>query len=124
MVVKCHFCAASSRPRQGAFPIEELEENLTKESSTRKDLEEQLAKLIAEKNELFAQLQSEKGSLGETEEAVQRLTSQKNDLEKQLAVSSTRLLLCKCRVAHIWYSSSPVHLWDTAPVKKSLLFRT
>ncbi len=47
-----------------------------------------MAKLTAEKNELFMKLQSEQGGLSEAEDKINKLTGQKNDLEKQLAVRS------------------------------------
>ncbi|CDW55353.1 Myosin tail family protein [Trichuris trichiura] len=68
-----------------------LETSLNSEEKTRKDLEEQLAKLIQEKNDLFTQLQSEKGSLNQSEEKIQKLTSQKADLERQLSDMTDRL---------------------------------
>lgn len=60
---------------------------MSKEETSRKDLEGQLAKLLAEKNEIFMMLQSEKGSLSSSEEKIAKLTSQKNDLEKQCSVN-------------------------------------
>lgn len=57
-----------------------------KEETLRKDYEAQLAKLTAEKNELFMQLQSEKNSLNTSEERTQKLNAQKADLERQVQV--------------------------------------
>lgn len=73
--------------------VQTLEAGLAKEEGCRKDLETQLAKLLAEKNELFIQLQNEKGNLGSTEEKLQKLNSQKNDLEKQVSVSGPAMSL-------------------------------
>lgn len=53
----------------------------------RKDLEGQLAKLVQEKNELFMQLQNEKGALSSSEEKAAKLGAQKADMEKQLKVT-------------------------------------
>lgn len=60
---------------------------MAREERQRKDYEEQIAKLVAEKNELFLQLQNEKAKLAASEEQVSKLTGQKNDLEKQVSVS-------------------------------------
>uniref|UniRef100_A0A915JUY7 Myosin-3 n=1 Tax=Romanomermis culicivorax TaxID=13658 RepID=A0A915JUY7_ROMCU len=64
--------------------LKQLEANLSKEESTRKDLENQLAKLLAEKNDIFMQLQSEKGNIQSSEERLQKLNAQKNDLDRQV----------------------------------------
>jgi len=63
-----------------------LETSLGKEETLRKDLEGQLAKLMAEKNELFMQLQAEKNSLNTSEERSQKLNAQRADLERQVQV--------------------------------------
>lgn len=66
--------------------IKEVEANLEKVEKLRAQLEEQNSKLIAEKNDLFLQLQQEKDSVGEGEVKAQKLASQKDNLEKQLSV--------------------------------------
>jgi len=75
-----------------AAKMKDLEENYKKEESLRKDLEAQLAKLVQEKNELFLQLQAEKGNLSTSEERATKLNSQKNDLEKQVQELNERLM--------------------------------
>lgn len=65
---------------------------MNKEGVIHKDLEGQLAKLLAEKNDLFNQLQNEKSSLSNSEEKIQKLSSQKNDLERQVAVRSQSVI--------------------------------
>ena len=71
--------------------IRVLEENLAREEKQRKDYEEQIAKLVAEKNELFLQLQNEKSKLSAAEEQIGKLTSQKNDLDKQVSELTDRV---------------------------------
>jgi len=71
--------------------IRVLEENLAREEKQRKDYEEQIAKLVAEKNELFLQLQNEKSKLSAAEESIGKLTSQKNDLDKQVSELNDRV---------------------------------
>lgn len=51
----------------------------------------QIANLIEEKNQLFANLEKEKAHLAETEEQVQKLNSMKADLERQLQELSDRI---------------------------------
>ncbi len=65
-----------------------LEESLSKEEEMRKEMEEKNAKLIEEKNQIFAQLESTKGSNAEHEAQLQKLNALKNDLDKQVAVGA------------------------------------
>jgi len=74
--------------------VQLAEESLAKEETTRKDLEGQLAKLLTEKNDIFMQLQQEKGNLQSLDERSAKLTAQKADLEKQVNVSTSNMLLC------------------------------
>lgn len=67
--------------------IKDVEANLERTEKLRAQLEEQNAKLIVEKNEMFMQLQSEKDGVSEGEMKTQKLVSLKDSLEKQLAVS-------------------------------------
>lgn len=71
--------------------IKALESNLGKEENLRKDLEGQLAKLMAEKNEIFMQLQKEKNNLNTSEERIQKLNALKSDLERQVQDLSDKL---------------------------------
>ena len=63
-----------------------MEDSLAKEEAARKELEGQLAKMVAEKNDVFMQLQQEKSTGQSSEEKAQKLQSQKNDLDRQLHV--------------------------------------
>lgn len=65
------------------------QEAFEREEKAKKELEVLYAKLLAEKTELLANLEGEKGSLAETSERANKLQAQKNDLENQLSVSST-----------------------------------
>jgi myosin heavy subunit len=71
--------------------IKKLEEDLGKEEKVRKDMEDQNSKLLAEKNELYLQLQGEKGSLSDLENKLSKLEAQKRDLEKQVTELNDRL---------------------------------
>lgn len=61
-------------------------EALEKEQKLRKELEAQNVKLLQEKNDLFNQLESERGGSGDLEEKLQRIITQKADLDSQLQV--------------------------------------
>uniref|UniRef100_A0A914ULX1 Myosin heavy chain n=1 Tax=Plectus sambesii TaxID=2011161 RepID=A0A914ULX1_9BILA len=71
--------------------IKELEDNLTKEEGTRKELESQLAKLVVEKNELFQRLQNEESGKSDYEARLTKLQAQKSDMDKQLNELNERL---------------------------------
>ncbi|KAL6426891.1 hypothetical protein ACFW04_009267 [Cataglyphis niger] len=60
------------------------QEAFEKEEKLRKELEEQNAKLLAEKTNLMRQLEGEKGSLSDYQEKALKLAAQKADLESQL----------------------------------------
>lgn len=62
------------------------QEAFEKEEKLRKELEEQNAKLLSEKNSLQRMLEGEKGSLSEFQEKSLKLAAQKADLESQLQV--------------------------------------
>lgn len=64
------------------------QEAFEREEKAKKELEALYAKLLAEKTELLATLEGEKGSLSETQERANKLQAQKNDLESQLSVST------------------------------------
>ena len=64
-------------------------EELEKEQKLRKELEAQNLKLLQEKNELFNQLEQERGGSGDLEEKLQRIIAQKADLDSQLQVRSS-----------------------------------
>lgn len=66
--------------------LKDTEEALAKEEKLRKQLEETNAKLLAEKNDLFNQLQQQKEGLSDVELRTEKLMAQKNDLEKQISV--------------------------------------
>uniref|UniRef100_A0A915CQN1 Myosin-3 n=1 Tax=Ditylenchus dipsaci TaxID=166011 RepID=A0A915CQN1_9BILA len=71
--------------------IKELEENLAKEEKLRKELEDQSAKLVEEKNGLFTNLETAKGQLSESEDKLGKLQTQKNDLDRQMNEINDRL---------------------------------
>ncbi|KAK0408652.1 hypothetical protein QR680_004074 [Steinernema hermaphroditum] len=71
--------------------IKALEEALQREEGNRKELENQLANLVEEKNQLFLNLEKEKANLAESEERASKLQALKNDLDKQLSEISDRL---------------------------------
>uniref|UniRef100_A0A9J2Q4T1 Myosin motor domain-containing protein n=1 Tax=Ascaris lumbricoides TaxID=6252 RepID=A0A9J2Q4T1_ASCLU len=62
----------------------ELEEKFNREEKLRKDTETELAKLRAEKQEVFLQLEQERDNNAESEERAAKLLAQKSDFEKQL----------------------------------------
>ena len=61
--------------------------NFEKEEKLRKELEANLAKMTAEKNELLNRLQAESGTVAEFHDKQNKLMSQKADLEAQLSVT-------------------------------------
>ncbi|CAF0942947.1 unnamed protein product [Didymodactylos carnosus] len=61
-----------------------LKENLAKEEKLRKEMEDNNAKLVKEKNDLYAQLESERSQTSGVEEKLTRLVTQKADLEQQV----------------------------------------
>ncbi|VDM42609.1 unnamed protein product [Toxocara canis] len=63
----------------------ELEERFNHEEKVRKDAESELAKLKAEKQQLFLQLEQEKDNNAESEERAAKILAQKSVIEKQLA---------------------------------------
>ena len=71
--------------------IKELEENLSKEEKLRKELEEQSAKLVEEKNGLFQNFETAKGQLSDAEDRLGKLQTQKNDLDRQMNEITDRL---------------------------------
>ena len=66
--------------------LQQLEESLQKEEGVRKEVENQLAKLIEEKNNLYNDLEKKKADLSDTEDRLNKLQALKNDVDKQLAV--------------------------------------
>lgn len=66
--------------------LKKTTEDLEKEQKLRKDLEGQNVKLLQERNDMFMQLESERGGSGDLEERLQRTIVQKGDLEHQLQV--------------------------------------
>lgn len=62
----------------------ELEEKFNREEKLRKDTETELAKLRAEKQEVFLQLEQERDNNAESEERAAKLLAQKSDFEKQV----------------------------------------
>ncbi|XP_076274691.1 myosin heavy chain isoform X34 [Rhynchophorus ferrugineus] len=67
------------------------QEAFEREEKAKKELEALYAKLLAEKTELLATLEGEKGSLSETQERANKLQAQKSDLESQLQETQDRL---------------------------------
>lgn len=76
--------------------LKKTKEALEKEEKLRKQLEEQNVKVLQEKNDLFLQLEGERGAMGETEERQSRLLAQKNDLESQVSVSKIFSVMKNC----------------------------
>ena len=81
--------------------LKKTTEELEKEAKIRKDLEAQNVKLLQEKNDLFIQLEAERGGSGDLEERLQRMITQKADLESQFQVCKRILLtivssFCRC----------------------------
>ncbi|CAG9830702.1 unnamed protein product [Diabrotica balteata] len=70
---------------------QKAQEAFEREEKAKKELEALYAKLLAEKTELLANLEGEKGSLSETQERANKLQAQKNDLESQLSETQDRL---------------------------------
>ncbi|XP_057653588.1 myosin heavy chain, muscle isoform X43 [Diorhabda carinulata] len=70
---------------------QKAQEAFEREEKAKKELEALYAKLLAEKTELLATLEGEKGSLSETQERANKLQAQKNDLESQLSETQDRL---------------------------------
>jgi hypothetical protein len=66
---------------------QKAEDKLAVEEKLRKDVEQKQLKTLQEKNDLIAQLEMEKGSLGEFSDKLSKVTSQKTELEHQLHVS-------------------------------------
>ncbi|KAG1661467.1 Myosin heavy chain, muscle [Nymphon striatum] len=71
--------------------LKKAKEALEKEEKLRKQLEDQNVKILQEKNDLFLQLESERGASGDQEERTQRLMTQKSDLESQVSDLQDRL---------------------------------
>lgn len=65
---------------------QKAQEAFEREEKAKKELEGLYSKLLAEKTNLLAQLEGEKGSLSETQERANKLQAQKSDLESQLQV--------------------------------------
>jgi len=68
-----------------------LKEALAKEEKLRKDTEENNAKLIKEKNDMYVQLESERANTANAEERLTRLVTQKADLESQIKDMEERI---------------------------------
>lgn len=60
---------------------------MTKEEQNRKQLEEHHSEVMAEKQQLYMQLQREQDLAAEAQENVERLLSKKSDLEQSIQVS-------------------------------------
>ncbi|VDK27060.1 unnamed protein product [Gongylonema pulchrum] len=71
--------------------VKELEESFSREERLRKDTESQVAKLMAEKQELFMELEHEKDIVAEGEEKAAKLLAQKTEIEKQHAYINEQL---------------------------------
>ncbi|KAJ8923287.1 hypothetical protein NQ315_001844 [Exocentrus adspersus] len=70
---------------------QKAQEAFEREEKAKKELEALYAKLLAEKTELLATLEGEKGTLSETQERANKLQAQKSDLEGQLSETQDRL---------------------------------
>ncbi|CAF2365471.1 unnamed protein product [Rotaria sp. Silwood2] len=68
-----------------------LKEAFEKEEKLRKDTEENNAKLIKEKNDMYLQLESERANTSGAEERLARLVTQKADLEQQVKDMEDRI---------------------------------
>lgn len=67
---------------------QKAQEAFEKEEKLRKEVEALNAKLLEEKQALLANLEGEKGTLGEVQDRANKLQAQKADLENQLRVST------------------------------------
>jgi len=83
--------------------IKTTTEELEKEQKLRKELEAQNVKLLQKNNDMFMQLESERGGAGDLEERLQRAITQKGDLEHQLQVF-TRIVIT---ISFLVKSTSP-----------------
>lgn len=84
------------------------QEAFEREEKAKKELEALYNKLLAEKTNLLAQLEGEKGSLSETTERANKLQAQKSDLESQLQVGAdvlSRRDTSRLLSFHIWHLS-------------------
>ncbi|CAF1172361.1 unnamed protein product [Adineta ricciae] len=68
-----------------------LKEAFEKEEKLRKDTEENNAKLIKEKNDMYLQLEAERANTSGAEERLTRLITQKADLEQQIKDMEERI---------------------------------
>ncbi len=66
-----------------------MEASQAEEEKKRKELDALHAKLLKEKNDIMAQLQSQRDGTSNVEDVVNKLEAQKKDLEKQITVSHT-----------------------------------
>jgi len=66
--------------------LNKLREKVTKEEQNRKQLEEHQSELLAEKQQLFMQLQREQDVAAEAQDNVERLLAKKSDLENNIQV--------------------------------------
>lgn len=87
-----------------------MEENFQKEEKARKEVEEQNAKLLAEKQDLFGQLQLEKDSLANSDERGSKLLAQKTDLERQVGVKIFIFIQIYHSIDFLLHFISKIHL--------------
>lgn len=73
--------------------MNKLREKVAKEEQNRKQLEEHHSEVMAEKQQLYMQLQREQDIAAEAQENVERLLSKKTDLEQNIQVNHTLLQL-------------------------------
>lgn len=66
--------------------MNKLREKVTKEEQNRKQLEEQHSEVMAEKQQIFMQLQREQDIAAEAQENIDRLVAKKADLEQNIQV--------------------------------------
>jgi len=66
--------------------LNKLREKVTKEEQNRKQLEEHQSELLAEKQQLFMQLQREQDVAAEAQENIDRLLAKKADMETNIQV--------------------------------------
>lgn len=81
-------CSPSEKLQKLEEKAQKAQEAFEKEEKARKEIEAAYAKLLAEKNELSASLEGEKGNIADFHEKTNKLKAQKADVEAQLNVST------------------------------------
>ena len=86
--------------------MNKLREKVVKEEQNRKQLEEHHSEVMAEKQQLYMQLQREQDVAAEAQENIDRLLSKKGDLEQNIQVCNILLWSSIHRVCKLVLSLS------------------